>query len=337
MTNRIEKLDGLRGIFSLMIVVLHVEIYSFARDFGLFVDFFFVLSGFVISYVYDDKINGFLDFKSYIKKRIIRLYPLLFFCVLMMTIVHFFASYFVEINTLYINNIIQPLIFSNSIFVFGAINGIVGPSWSISAEMFSYILFAFVIVLPITKRNKYLLKTLIILISFFFLFQTGYFMQTSNLGFIRGFLGFFVGSLVFYLNKNYDKKLKISEFLQLFLLFLFFALVYFSDKSVKFFTPFFFAFLLSSYINSEGFISRLMLTKPLKYLGKISYSVYLNHHLIYLIIEQIMFDFFNFEINIYTNFIYLILTLSTTIIFSHFTYIYIEVKGGNFLTKILKP
>ena len=58
---RINKLDGLRGIFSIMIVLLNYPqefipdwfTYNFfIFESYVFVDFFFVLSGFVISYNY---------------------------------------------------------------------------------------------------------------------------------------------------------------------------------------------------------------------------------------------------------------------------------------------
>src|SRR5947208_12850757 len=57
-----EILDGLRGVASIMVVIFHVfETYSGNRfkqiiNHGyLAVDFFFVLSGFVVAYAYDDR------------------------------------------------------------------------------------------------------------------------------------------------------------------------------------------------------------------------------------------------------------------------------------------
>ena len=82
---RITQLDGLRGLFSVLIIFLHYPkeylpsyIYEnfIIRNSFIFVDFFFVISGFVISYNYS-KTN--LDLKLFLKKRIIRLYPLLFY------------------------------------------------------------------------------------------------------------------------------------------------------------------------------------------------------------------------------------------------------------------
>ena len=59
---RIKKLDGLRGVFSLMVLFFHYRenmlpemIYNnfLIRESYLFVDFFFVLSGYVIALNYN--------------------------------------------------------------------------------------------------------------------------------------------------------------------------------------------------------------------------------------------------------------------------------------------
>ena len=61
---RYEILDGLRGVASMMVVAYHLfETYShdplhqILNHGYLAVDFFFVLSGFVIGYAYDDRWN----------------------------------------------------------------------------------------------------------------------------------------------------------------------------------------------------------------------------------------------------------------------------------------
>ncbi len=83
---RYEILDGLRGVAALMVVCFHIaECYSMnpvdkLLNHGyLAVDFFFVLSGFVIGYAYDDRwTNGHLSIKGFVKRRLIRLQPLVF-------------------------------------------------------------------------------------------------------------------------------------------------------------------------------------------------------------------------------------------------------------------
>lgn len=81
-----ELLDGLRGVAALIVVCYHVfEGFAFSSGspviFGinhgyLAVDFFFILSGFVIGYAYDDRWGKTLTLRNFFKRRLIRLHPL---------------------------------------------------------------------------------------------------------------------------------------------------------------------------------------------------------------------------------------------------------------------
>ncbi len=80
-----ELLDGLRGVAALLVLWHHVfEGYAFAGggqirvvNHGyLAVDFFFMLSGFVLSYAYDDRWGKSLNLGKFIKRRLIRLHPM---------------------------------------------------------------------------------------------------------------------------------------------------------------------------------------------------------------------------------------------------------------------
>lgn len=78
-----ELLNGLRGIAALMVVLYHV-FEGFATspidqrfNHGyLAVDFFFILSGFVIGYAYNDRWQK-MKTKDFIKRRLIRLHPMI--------------------------------------------------------------------------------------------------------------------------------------------------------------------------------------------------------------------------------------------------------------------
>lgn len=77
-------LDGLRGVAALMVMWYHI-FEGFAtspidQKFNhgyLAVDFFFVLSGFVVGYAYDDRWNKTLTMKGFFKRRLIRLHPMI--------------------------------------------------------------------------------------------------------------------------------------------------------------------------------------------------------------------------------------------------------------------
>ena len=80
---RYAILDGLRGVAALMVVafhlfetyipVLHTQVINHGY---LAVDFFFILSGFVIGYAYDDRWAKGMTVGNFFKRRLIRLQPM---------------------------------------------------------------------------------------------------------------------------------------------------------------------------------------------------------------------------------------------------------------------
>lgn len=79
---RYEILDGLRGVAAMIVVAFHLfETYSKGSSYQILnhgylaVDFFFVLSGFVVGYAYDDRWNRMTTI-DFFKRRIVRLHPM---------------------------------------------------------------------------------------------------------------------------------------------------------------------------------------------------------------------------------------------------------------------
>ena len=87
---RYEILDGLRGVAALIVVCFHqLEISStdvmLTKYIGhgyLAVDFFFILSGFVVGYAYDDRWNRMTTW-GFFKRRLIRLHPMIVFAAIL--------------------------------------------------------------------------------------------------------------------------------------------------------------------------------------------------------------------------------------------------------------
>ncbi len=84
---RYDILDGLRGVAALMILLYHV--FNDAKSFYVWptpvneffhsflgVDFFFILSGFVMGYAYDRQWGKDMNLGGFIKRRLIRLHPM---------------------------------------------------------------------------------------------------------------------------------------------------------------------------------------------------------------------------------------------------------------------
>uniref|UniRef100_UPI003B3A7C47 acyltransferase family protein n=1 Tax=Spirosoma sp. TaxID=1899569 RepID=UPI003B3A7C47 len=163
MKHRFQVLDIFRGIFASMVVLFHLSGFSdtpilnneFIYNSDMFVDFFFVLSGFVIVYNYKS-ISSFDQFKTFLQKRIVRVYPLHFLMLMAFLGIelskHSLSAY-IHVNRLEnehnnIYSFFTSLFLVNSIKMFGIKDVSWNiPSWSISAEMISYIVFGLTLVL----------------------------------------------------------------------------------------------------------------------------------------------------------------------------------------------
>ena len=95
---RYEILDGLRGVAAMIVVAFHLlETYSKGPAYQvlnhgyLAVDFFFVLSGFVIGYAYDDRWNR-MSLKGFFKRRLVRLHPMVIMGSLIGALFFYFGS-----------------------------------------------------------------------------------------------------------------------------------------------------------------------------------------------------------------------------------------------------
>lgn len=160
---RIDKLDSLRGIFSIMVVLHHYDeaflptwFYHnpLIRESKFFVDFFFVLSGYIIASKYAG-IKTQTDLMIYLKKRLIRLTPLLFYTTTLylsfQLVFNIFFPYLLgtkeSVSTL-LFAYVDTMTFLNSTVVFNSFYtsnvgnmGMNFPSWSISAELIIYVFF----------------------------------------------------------------------------------------------------------------------------------------------------------------------------------------------------
>lgn len=97
---RYEILDGLRGVAALMVVIFHLSeafsydpVYKHLNHGYLCVDFFFVLSGFVVGYAYDGRMkSGAMSFWTFCKTRLIRLQPMVLFGLLLGAMLFYFQD-----------------------------------------------------------------------------------------------------------------------------------------------------------------------------------------------------------------------------------------------------
>jgi peptidoglycan/LPS O-acetylase OafA/YrhL len=154
-------LDGLRGVASLMVVVFHLfEAWAggdpekqIINHGYLAVDFFFLLSGFVIAYAYDERWAAGMGQWDFYKRRLVRLQPMIIVGGLigaaMLGLQH--SSLFPRLETvtawqiagvLLLSFVMIPLTPSAEIRGWGEIYPLNGPQWSLFYEYVGNILYA---------------------------------------------------------------------------------------------------------------------------------------------------------------------------------------------------
>ncbi len=159
---RYEILDGLRGVAAIIVVAFHLfETYSQGPAYQILnhgylaVDFFFVLSGFVIGYAYDDRWDRMTTF-GFFKRRLVRLHPMVIFGTLFGASMFYFGAcsafpllmqtplWQVLLVTL-LGCLMFPTPTSWDIRGWGETNALNGPTWSLMWEYVANVLYALII------------------------------------------------------------------------------------------------------------------------------------------------------------------------------------------------
>ena len=154
-------LDGLRGIAALTVVCFHLfEAFATSHldqriNHGyLAVDFFFILSGFVVGYAYDDRWKK-MTVMEFLKRRFIRLHPMVVIGAVIGAVVFYFQGCSVwDVSTVSIsmllgatllNALLIPATPGMEIRGLGEMYPLNGPSWSLFFEYIGNILYALII------------------------------------------------------------------------------------------------------------------------------------------------------------------------------------------------
>lgn len=310
MKERFEVLDIFRGIFASLVVLFHLSAFSatpiinngFVYNSDLFVDFFFVLSGFVIAYSYQFIKTG-KELGKFFRKRFFRLYPLHFIVLLIFGVIelskHFAAGY-VHVNK--IDNVSNnAATFITNIFL---VNSVKLPgindvswniaSWSISAEMIAYLVFGFTMLFinrsNLTNIKVFIYVLIIVAAGAAFYWCTGGFRLTYSFdyGFLRGIFGFFIGVVcynTFNVSKIYLRTFNdmVFSFLEIILLAVTVGFVCYGSlfKNYGFIYELLFFLTILVFAFEKGLLSGLLKkSKFLHQTGKYSYSIYMIHTLI---------------------------------------------------------
>lgn len=304
------------------------------------VDFFFILSGFLITYLAlkELKVNGFFAIKKFLRRRFLRIAPLYFLAVVLG---------FILIGFLY------PRIYGESIFKFSIAEGLihyifympnvmaarfaeVGPLrslWSIGVEEQFYLVFPIMLLMGTKMKNHIMPIVLFFILSiavytYFYLDVNSvwrrFFVSHLRVHFILW--GCILGWL-FYNRDSYYKLLNIlvHPFVQAAIWLGLIGLLFIHNKYDyhNFISGLLFGFVLLILSSKKSYVD--LEWRPLVYLGTVSYGIYIFHPYVSVVLRFVMqkLTFLNGLIA-RIPFLFFIMVFLITILVAHISYKYYE-------------
>lgn len=347
--NNFISFTSLRGFAALWVVFFHIKIYlapycspvvfSFISKGYLAVDFFFVLSGFIIALNYNELLVGNLKTKyiSFLLKRIARVYPLHIFvlCAYLAIVIAYWITgralpgegryalvTFVE-NILLINNWGWGENLTWNI-----------PSWSISTEWAAYLVF------PVFSLSLRKLKSIyyIVLIVFIDLSLLGHFClrfgdgmlegEIPNVGLLRCWSEFYLGVVLHRLTQLIDVSRRVAYTIFIFSIMLFCVILLDIMKPMYFIQISIFFLLFSLIFLKDSVVSLFLTQRLFIHIGEISYSIYMWHYWLKDVFKLLVPE------NYTPGLLWFGLYFSLLYLLSSISYSFVEVPARRFLRKI---
>jgi peptidoglycan/LPS O-acetylase OafA/YrhL len=300
-------LDGLRGVAAVIVVIFHIfETHSTSHldqiiNHGyLAVDFFFLLSGFVIGYAYDDRWSK-MSIGRFFKIRLVRLQPMVIIGMIVGAILFYFqgSAMFPHISEvpvwkmlifMVIGFTLIPVTPSMDIRGWQEMHPLDGPAWSLFFEYIANILYA----LFVRKFSKTVLSIFVFLAGCLLIHLAltspkgdvigGWSFDATQLhvGFARLLYPFFAGLLLFRVSKL--TKVKHAFLLCSLLVVFFLAMPRIGGSEHLWMNGLYdsmiiiFVFPLIVYLGASGEVKGRYASKICKFFGDISYPIYITHY-----------------------------------------------------------
>lgn len=272
---------------------------------NLGVDFFFVLSGFLIIYllISEKNLTGKIDVRNFYIRRILRIFPLYYFCVFFGFVIFPFIKSLLGVipdenaNPLYYLFFLSNIDIINNYAIPDA--SILGILWSVSVEEQFYLTIPFILLVVPVKFYKWIF-TLVIVVSWIFranYFDNEYVMTFHTITFAGNLA---IGGLIAYYSATNEKFVKFFEDLNPYiikLLYLAVILIFFFRYQI-FFSPvlrifdtsiiaILFAVILLEQNFSKNSFFKMKNNRIFSRLGKYTYGLYCLHMIAILIVLQI--------------------------------------------------
>jgi peptidoglycan/LPS O-acetylase OafA/YrhL len=341
---RFVVLDFYRFVAALGVFIFHLKNIDkgispvWNGSYGLFVDMFFILSGFVISYSYPATSTGIRSYGRFLVRRIARIYPLHLLTLFAFVILAWIGIAGPTSHT-------GPLDFVYNLFLVQAWGvtdhlSFNSPSWSISAELFCYLLFP--VLMLAAASVPPLVLALIVAISYAILAhghlpiwqeQSQMYGANFDYGMLRALPSFLNGILLtvlFKLSQDYRKKPVAIAGIALFGVSVLVLNVYAKpDLAIILFS----LAILCTAVGESAF-DRFPGSNWLGRLGNTSYAIYMIHELLLILVFKPAWTQLGLQPHLFPIFALACCTILTVV--ADITYNYIESPARK-LINLLAP
>jgi peptidoglycan/LPS O-acetylase OafA/YrhL len=286
LSSRFDALDGIRGVLAIAVVVYHLGQHrniDFINKAWISVDAFYILSGFVISFFYKDKISNGLSLVGFMSIRLRRLYPIYFIGLLIA--VTYPPMLFLEssdgVNYLLIKQFLLALLLIpdigiNSVTKYNILFPLNDPAWSLFFEIFVNILFFYWVRYESTIKIQFVIAVSLLiygLSAYYSGFHGGWSADNILTGFPRVVYHFSIGVLI---SRYVNSSKKFSSTTLLLIMMLLFISFVIKTSMVTAFSLFVICPLLV-FVGCKIKVNHSMVS-VCNWLGLISYPIYITHY-----------------------------------------------------------
>lgn len=280
----IPPLTSIRLFFILIIYLFHCHV-PYSQNMGCFgVSFFFILSGFVLSLSYKEKILRSISYKEFYIKRISRIYPIHLLVLSLYVLVSIITNETIVNHINWLFKLILNLLLLQSYIPISTVYFSFSGAWFLSTIILSYLLFPYAIRLVHNYKYKSYLLLMVIPICML-LYSGNQAMYLFYINPIVRFGDFFLGICLADVFRRIDKNISYQQatFLEICALILSITLYCISLKyNIGSFNYSCFYWLQSCILIlllgiNKGFISKILSNKIFIMGGKLSFAFFLFH------------------------------------------------------------
>lgn len=291
---RFEALDGLRGLAALGVAVMHfaefmpfraghAELFGLVHGNHLAVDFFFVLSGFVLAHATVDRMTTRHDVATFIIRRFGRLWPLHGAMLAVMMLGAGLCGLITGVARLPVPGIVQDGVATVSSALL--LNGMIGrpgapwnfPSWSISTEFWANVALAILVVATAQRAGRYAAVIAAVCLGWVYVAHPDNFLH-PHFAPVRCLCGVFAGVAVYHVHRAIRFEMRMATLIEGVTAILALAtLMFASPRHLAFVAPPVFAVVVFVFAREAGDLSQWLRNHRVQRWGQQSYSIYLVH------------------------------------------------------------